>query len=260
MLQFDERTTKLLEEAYLGADFSRRRRASFDALMPSPGDVIADIGCGNGLLTLELSRTLGDHGKVVGIDPSADMRNAAVKRCADSANVEILSGTVTDLRWKQLPPTRPCRFRCLNIWTICRGAVTEIKRILKPGGKLVVGDMHWDTITWFSDQPDRMAAMLKTWDEHLVERCIPAVLPQILREAGVPGGQHDRRPVRQHDPSSGRIGEHADPSDETVMPPRKGPFSKEDTEAWAEEQVQLAKSGRFFFSITHFVITATLPG
>ena len=55
MLQFDEQTTRLLELVYQGADITRRRQASFDVLQPVAGDRIADIGCGNGLLTQELS-------------------------------------------------------------------------------------------------------------------------------------------------------------------------------------------------------------
>ncbi|MEO1112273.1 MAG: methyltransferase domain-containing protein [Pseudomonadota bacterium] len=259
MLQFDERTTKLLEEAYLGADFSRRRRASFDALNPSPGDVIADIGCGNGLLTLELSRTLGGHGKVVGIDPSEDMRGAAVRRCTDCPNVEIRTGTVTDLPLETASADKAVSLQVFEYLDDLPSAVTETKRVLKPGGKLVVGDMHWDTITWFSDNPDRMKAMLETWDGHLVERCIPAILPPILREAGYRVESVTAVPFTSthlHPDGLANMMIH-------LMKPyvvRKGPFSRDDADAWAEEQVQLAESGRFFFSITHFVITATLPG
>nr|WP_319385392.1 methyltransferase domain-containing protein [uncultured Roseibium sp.] len=258
MLQFDERTTKLLEEAYLGADFSRRRRASFDALNPSPGDVIADIGCGNGLLTLELSRTLGDTGKVIGIDPSDDMRGAAEKRCAGCANAEILSGTVTDLPLDTASTDKAVSLQVFEYLDDLPGAVTEIKRILKPGGRLVIGDMHWDTITWFSDEPDRMKTMLDAWDGHLVERRIPAVLPPILREAGYRVDSVTAVPFSStslHPDGLANMLIH-------LMKPyavAKGPFSKEEADAWAEEQVRLAGEGRFFFSITHFVITATLP-
>ncbi|MEM8703193.1 MAG: methyltransferase domain-containing protein [Pseudomonadota bacterium] len=258
MLQFDERTTKLLEEAYLGADFSRRRRASFDALNPSPGDIIADIGCGNGLLTLELSRTLGDHGKVVGVDPSDDMRGAAVRRCADRPNVEILNGTVTGLPLATASTDKAVSLQVFEYLDDLPGAASEIKRILKPGGRLVVGDMHWDTITWFSDQPERMRAMLDTWDKHLVERCVPAVLPPVLRDAGYRVDNVTAVPFTStnlHPDGLANMLIH-------LMKPyvvRKGPFSLDDADAWAAEQVQLAESGRFFFAITHFVITATLP-
>ena len=70
MLKFDAETTKILDDAYQGADITRRRQASFDALTPIPGETIIDIGCGNGLLTGELARAVGPKGRVIGIDPS----------------------------------------------------------------------------------------------------------------------------------------------------------------------------------------------
>ncbi|WP_299476397.1 methyltransferase domain-containing protein [uncultured Roseibium sp.] len=258
MLQFDERTTRLLEEAYLGADFSRRRRASFDALQPKPGDVVADIGCGNGLLTLELSRSIGADGKVIGIDPSDDMRGAALKRCAHCSNVEILNGTATHLPLDPASADKAVSLQVFEYLDDLPGAVSEVKRILKPGGRFVVGDMHWDTTAWFSDRPQRMKTMLDIWDKHLVERCVPAVLPPILRKAGFRVDSVTAVPFAST---------HLHPDGLAnmmilLMKPfavRKGEVSEEEANDWAEEQVQLAKSGRFFFSITHFVITATMP-
>lgn len=71
MLRFDEETTRLLDIVYQGADITRRRQASFDALRPAAGETIVDIGCGNGLLTLELARAVGSEGKVIGVVPVA---------------------------------------------------------------------------------------------------------------------------------------------------------------------------------------------
>ena len=65
MLKFDAETTRILDMAYQGADFTARRRASFDAVRPAPGETILDIGCGGGLLCEPMAR-LG--ATVVGID------------------------------------------------------------------------------------------------------------------------------------------------------------------------------------------------
>lgn len=259
MLQFDERTTRLLEEAYLGADFSRRRRASFDALQPKPEDVIADIGCGNGLLTLELSRSIGADGKVIGIDPSDDMRGAALKRCAQCSNVEIVKGTATHLPLDPASADKAVSLQVFEYLDDLPGAVSEAKRILKPGGRFVVGDMHWDTVAWFSDKPQRMKTMLDIWDKHLAERCVPAVLPPILRKAGFRVDRVTAVPFASTDLHPDGLANMMI----LLMKPfavKKGEVSEAEASDWAEEQVELAKSGRFFFSITHFVITATMPG
>lgn len=53
-------------------------------------DSILDIGCGTGKLTAELAR-LAHRGKVVGIDPSADMLDRARKKTLSLNNVELLN-------------------------------------------------------------------------------------------------------------------------------------------------------------------------
>ena len=102
MLKFDAETAKLLDIAYQGADITRRRQATFDALKPAPGETILDIGCGNGLLTAELARAVGPSGRIIGIDPSSDMMVAAKERCGDYECVELRAGfreCTTGGRW-----------------------------------------------------------------------------------------------------------------------------------------------------------------
>jgi precorrin-6B methylase 2 len=48
--------------------------ANLAALAPERDNVIADIGAGTGLLTLDLARAVGETGQVIAIDPSPEMR------------------------------------------------------------------------------------------------------------------------------------------------------------------------------------------
>ncbi|MEM7045359.1 MAG: methyltransferase domain-containing protein, partial [Pseudomonadota bacterium] len=182
MLQFDAETTRLLEIAYQGADVTRRRQASFDMIVPRPGEVILDIGCGTGLLTADLARAVGPGGKVIGVDPSADMRKPALLRCQDLAWVEIVDGTANKLPVKKHLADKAISSQVFEYLDDIEGAIREAHRTLKSGGRLVVGDMHFDSFIWFSDHPDRMQRMKESWDDHLAERCVPAILPGILRD------------------------------------------------------------------------------
>ena len=58
MLQPDAATAPVLDDGYLGSDVARRRLANLAALEPAPGERITDIGCGTGLLTRDLARSL----------------------------------------------------------------------------------------------------------------------------------------------------------------------------------------------------------
>ncbi len=258
MLKFDAEVTRLLEIAYQGADVTRRRRASFDTLQPKSGEIVLDIGCGNGLLTLELARAVGQSGQVIGVDPSEDMRKPAVDRCRDFEWVKIMDGTANALPLESEAVDKAVSVQVFEYIDDIAGAASEAFRVLKPGGRLVVGDIHFDSLVWFSDQPDRMARMVEAWDNHLAERCIPAILPHILKSAGfiVEGIQ----PVTVCD------NELKPDGIANLMIHVMEPYAvnndlvpSEEANAWVNEQFSLAKEGRFFFSITHFVVSGRKP-
>ena len=104
MLEFDEKTKALLEVAYIGADFVKRRRLNFEAVRPAVGDTILDLGCGNGFLSQELANAVGPTGRVIGVDPSTDMLESAKERCANSPQVELHQGFADAI---PLPPGGP---------------------------------------------------------------------------------------------------------------------------------------------------------
>lgn len=255
MLKFDAETTRLLEIAYQGADITRRRQASFDALHPEPGETILDIGCGNGLLMAELAGAVGPHGKVVGVDPSDEMRKPAAARCDAFDWVELLKGTAHELPIESEVADKAISTQVFEYLDDIPAAVQEIFRTLKAGGRLVIGDIHFDSFLWFSDHPERMRRMMASWDDHLAERCIPAILPRILRSSGF--AVDEIRPFTFCDHLL-----KPDGLASVMMQLMKryaleySHVSEDEVTAWFDEQIALAAEGRFFFSITHFVICA----
>ncbi|KIC07500.1 ubiquinone biosynthesis protein UbiE [Leisingera sp. ANG-M1] len=255
MLNFDEETTRLLEDAYQGADVSRRRRATFDALAPEAGEHILDLGCGNGLLTLELSRAVGPGGHVTGLDASPQMLAAARQRINGRDNVTLVEGHAARLPFGKASFDKAAALQLFEYLTDRRPALRALHQVLKPGGLLVVGDIHWDTLAWHSDNTRRMERMLEAWGRHMAERALPALLPSELRTCGYrPGGIH---PVTICDTALRPDGLAA----MMIQLIRAfavdiGAADADDAEAWVHEQQELAEEGRFFLSLTHFVCTA----
>ncbi|WP_380995533.1 methyltransferase domain-containing protein [Sedimentitalea sp. HM32M-2] len=258
MLSFDDKTAKLLDDAYQGADVTRRRRASFDALNPLTGERVLDLGCGNGLLTLELARAVGPKGQICGLDSSPDMLASAQDRCADRPNVDLQQGSADDLPYPDRSLDKAVSIQVFEYFTDMRPALKELKRVLRPGGRLVIADMHWDTWAWFSDQPERMRNMQDIWDRHLAERCVPALLPDLLTQSGF-------RPLRMIPVPVCDITLRPDGLAAMMMQfmtryaISTGAMSKAEARAWADEQHDLARAGRFFFALTHFVCVAERP-
>ncbi|GAB5375201.1 MAG: hypothetical protein AcusKO_16630 [Acuticoccus sp.] len=258
MIAFDAETTRLLETAYLGADIVQRRRASFDAVNPQPGETILDIGCGNGLLTAELARTVGPTGRVIGIDPSADMRAAAVERCRDLAAVDLREGRSDALPLADRSVDRAAAVQVFEYLSVLPPSLGEAFRVLRPGGRLVITDMHFDSWIWFSDHPRRMARIMEAWDAHLSLRDVPARLPAALRGAGFVVERVTPLTICDHVLRPDGLANMLLHLIKAFVVAQKM-VPAEEAEAFAAEQLALARAGRFFFSLTHFIVTATRP-
>lgn len=255
MLEFDETTSAVLERAYHGSDFRNRRRASFQALAPAPGERLADIGCGNGLLTHELALAVGPSGHVMGIDPSPEMRALALNRTADLDNIDILDGVADALPVADGVLDGALSLQVFEYLADPSSALRDAHRALRPGGRLVLGDMHFGTLAWHSDTPERMTRMCASWDRHVADPALPARLPGLLCAAGFE--------VTGIAPLTF--------TDTTLRPDgiarmmmilmesyavSNGHVPADDARAWAEEQEKLASEGRFFMTLTHFVVSA----
>ncbi|QFS84560.1 Demethylmenaquinone methyltransferase [Roseivivax sp. THAF40] len=258
MLAFDAKTAALLNRCYLGADFAHRRRVNFDAILPAPGDCIADIGCGNGMLTVDLSRAVGPDGHIFGIEPSPDMRSTAQSALHGMDNVSVLDGTAEALPLDDASCDKAVSVQVLEYVPDLDAALREVERVLKPGGVVAVGDMHFGTFTWASDDPARMNRMLRAWDSHVAHVDLPASLPACMARAGltvetvraVPMTDHLLRPDGMAAMLLILMRNHAI---------RISAMTEEEADAWQAEQQTRAAQDTFFFSLTHFVIVGRKP-
>lgn len=94
---FDERAAEQLEIIYRTRDILRRRRLVRETLAVEAGQQVLDVGCGPGFYAAELLAEVGADGAVVGVDSSAAMLAAAVRRSAGLGNAAFKEGSATSL-------------------------------------------------------------------------------------------------------------------------------------------------------------------
>ena len=98
------------------------------------------MGCGGGKTVSRLAQ-LAPQGKVFGIDYSADMVKFSKKinkMLIAQNRVEIIEGSVEKMSFKDDFFDLVTAFETYYFWTNFPDALKEIKRVLKPGGKLLL--------------------------------------------------------------------------------------------------------------------------
>ena len=122
-----------------GLDRTWRRRAA-DRAEVGPGDRALDLCCGTGDLSIELADRVGPAGEVVGADFSELMLELARQK-APPSDQEVVSFVNADALELPFPDESfdalTIAFGARNLADLRRG-LSEMKRVLKPGGRLVI--------------------------------------------------------------------------------------------------------------------------
>ena len=104
------------------------------------GDTVLDAACGPGNFTREFARTVGPEGLAVGIDASRTMleRGGEELRRASTSNVTLIRGDATALPFADASFDAACCFAALHLFAEPFAALDEIRRVLKPGGRIAL--------------------------------------------------------------------------------------------------------------------------
>src|SRR5262245_35275635 len=100
--RFGAREVARLETVYASPAIAVQRARTREALRARPGERGLDVGCGPAFLACELGREVGSEGRIVGLDESPEMLEAARARIAREGladRVEVRAGDAARLEF-----------------------------------------------------------------------------------------------------------------------------------------------------------------
>jgi SAM-dependent methyltransferase len=220
------------------------------------GEVLA-LGCGTGVEIRSLLSQSGFFGRVVGIDLSPELIDAAYHFSIDEGidgRVEYYVGDVHNLEFTD------SRFEAVIAHTLISHVaepltvLREAARVVKPGGQIVIFDGDYASWSFGHSDPE----FGKTMEEAMIASMVnnPRImrtLPHLLRDAGL-----QLESVTPHHLAEIGKGNFFISAIETYgpLPGEAGLIPKEKVNAWLKEQIRNDEKGIFFGSGNYYTYIA----
>ena len=124
-----------------------------------PGQTVLDIGSGAGIDVLLAARKVGPAGRVIGLDMTPEMIEAATKNAAEAGvtNVEFRLGDAEEMPVESGTVDWIISNCVINLAPDKAKVFGEAHRVLRPGGRILVSDL----VT--HDLPENIRLSLEAW-------------------------------------------------------------------------------------------------
>jgi arsenite methyltransferase len=240
---------------YMTPDVVEQRKQILQALNLHSGDRVLDVGSGPGFLASAIGEAVGSSGWVCGIDISESLLAVAKAHCTHQSWVEFHLADATKLPFPDSHFDVVVSTQVLEYLPDVDATLTEIYRILRVGGSVVILDTDWDSLVWHTNDRTRMNHILTAWNEHTTDPHLPTKLAKRINLAGflieaqqiVPMFN----PFFEPDSFSNRLIDLV-----VSFVSDRGAVTADEAREWAAELRQLGPQEEYFFSLNRYLFVA----
>ncbi|WP_373862585.1 methyltransferase domain-containing protein [Nocardia lijiangensis] len=234
----------------------RLRTWAHEALALQPGEHVVDVGSGTGSEVLAFADEVGPTGEAVGVEPDPHLLASAERRATQlSSHAKFHSGDAYGIPFGAGTFDAALCERVFQHLTAPGRAANEIARVLRPGGRVVVVDVDWDTAIVHPGDRQVVRQVLDTLVSATTNPLSGRRLPGLLTQAGLvidEVGSHALVQDRSVGPGSlvTRI---------SAMAVARGSITEAQRDRLLADLERGADSGDIHLSVTMFAVLAHKP-
>ncbi|MFQ5545297.1 MAG: methyltransferase domain-containing protein, partial [Acidiferrobacterales bacterium] len=195
---------------------------------------------------------VGTGGRVTGIDKSEAMLKLARQRCADLSQVELTQGVAESLSAEdQSFHALACTQVLLYIPDV-RQALNEMRRVLKPGGRIAVVETDWRGAVLNSNEQALTRKITRGWDDAVPSPNLPVQLGPLLREHDFSAIRVEAIPVLNTSYAPDGFSVSMTKSI-AASAQERGVVSEAQARTWLDDLERLEWEGAYFFCVNRFL-------
>jgi len=222
------------------------RERGYELLRPPPGATVVDVGCGAGRAVAELA----ERGcRAIGVDLDPAMLAAARERLPE---LDFRSADVTGL---PLGDGEALGYRADKVYHILpnpAAALAEARRVLAPGGRIVLVGQDWDTMLVDSDQGELTRRIVAARADTIPHPRIARSYRTVLVDAGFREATLEvHTEIFTEPPTVSLLEKHATTARDV------GAITDGELKSWLDEQRERAAAGRLTLALPMFLAAAT---
>jgi ubiquinone/menaquinone biosynthesis C-methylase UbiE len=236
--------------------YKQRVRALLDL---HPGQHVLDAGAGTGEDAQQVAKLVAPGGHVVGLDLSQIMIDEARRRVQDpSLPLRFMQGDIQHLTFADATFDRCYATGVFIHLPDPHLALTELVRVTRPGGKLLIAEGDHETQVLDSPYPDVTRRFLRFRNDGMRQPGIAHHLYALFKDAGLLDVQVE--PLTRLTTDYEMIRSVAHYIEGMQLAQSCGIVTAQEAEQWILSLDEAIRTGRFFHAMTWFITAGRKPG